>query len=555
MTEINIKGDIISDSLIPIYEGYEIPYTSPRNVIETLKEANGDIKIKINSGGGSVFSASEIYTELLNYKGGKKIVEIQGLAGSCASIIAMCGDEIFISPLGQIMIHNASCNSNGDKNDLEKQKDILKNIDDTIADIYAKKTNLDRNEILDMMNQETWLNPTKAKELGFVTDIIDSIPNINIGNSLYNTYQVLNKVNLEKMEVKNMNNIEILENQIKKEENKIQNNIKPIKKGLYLGKNESFENRISNEAKLMKNEITLGEVCKGLVTGKMSDTVKNSITTAGSSVLIPQILSSEVLDIARETSLFAGAGVPIIPMDSNNLTIARVKKDAEFSFKEEGQEAKQINMELDSITLNSKTIMGYCYVSLEAINSAKNLDTILKNSFAKAISNAIDKAFLYGDNQNPYAPSGIMNDNDILKIESQLVSYNDFIKAKGQIKKHNRTPNTYAITTTTEMELDMLSNAQGDYILEPKGLSDLKRVVSNQLKFDEETETSDALVFDSNSMLIGIQKDIQIRVIDNTDLCIKNGLVAFQVFAMLDCVVVDSKGICKIENVSIQREK
>lgn len=556
MKEINIKGDIISDSLVPIYEWYEIPHTCAKNVINSLKEANGEpIRIKINSGGGSVFSASEIYTELINYKG-EKIVEIQGMAGSSASIIAMAGDKIFISPVGQIMIHNASLsNASGNKNDLEHTKNILNNIDDTIANAYILKTGLSRETILEMMNKETWFTPQQAKELNFVDEIInmpDIESNYNFHNSLYNSYSIMNKVNVKQMEEKRKmdNNIAILENQLKQSDYNQIENIQPIKKGLYLGKNESFENRISEESRLLKNDINLGDVIRGIVTGKMNDTVKNSINTTVSGVLIPEVLSSQVLDLARNNSLFASAGVPIIPMETNNLVISRIKKDAEFSFKQEGEEGKEASLELDSISLDAKTIYGYAYITLEAINSSQNLDSIVKQAFSKAIANSIDLAFLYGQNGEDFAPSGIMNDSEIESIESRNRAYDDFIRAKSKIRQNNGIVDTYAINSYTEEQLELLKDSNGNYIEMPKCMEGIKRVVTNQLKHNDEDNTNHALIFDSSALLIGIQQNLRIKIMEDTE-CLKRGLVAFQIYAMLDCKVVNPKSVVKIANSCI----
>lgn len=201
MYAIEVKGDIIDDSEAWFYDWFDEPYTSPKKIKDQLLNANNQpIKVKINSGGGSVFSASEIYTELKNYEN-EVLIEIQGLAGSAASVIAMSGNKISMSPVAQIMIHNASCTTSGDKNNLDHTRQVLNSIDEMIANAYVLKTNLKHEEVLEMMNKETWLTAQKAKELGFCDEIIFDNKNIlsNFSNSTSNFYNFINSMSSEKL--------------------------------------------------------------------------------------------------------------------------------------------------------------------------------------------------------------------------------------------------------------------------------------------------------------------------------------------------------------------
>ena len=310
--------------------------------------------------------------------------------------------------------------------------------------------------------------------------------------------------------------------------------------------------------KILKIENALGLTVKGMVTGKWDNQeLKNEVTTTSSGTLIPQVLSAQIIDIAREISLFSVAGVPVVPMKSNNVTISRVKKDPIFTFKAEGAEAEESTFELDGVQLNSKTCYGYAYVTIEAINSSQNLDAILKQVFAAAIANSVDIAMLYGqqaadgESYEDFAPYGIMNDKDILAVPaSSTVSYDDVIKGAGAIRKNNGTPTAWAINAVTEEALELLKTTDGQYLQQPKSLDGLKKIVSNQLSHDE-SKGSDILVFDPKAMLIGIQNNIRIKIIED-EKCLKNGLVGFQIYTMQDCKVVRTKSICKITGVKTQ---
>lgn len=211
MKKVNIKGPIISNSDAWIYEWFEIEATSPNSVNKVLSEANGEeIEVEINSGGGSVFAGSEIYTALKSYNG-NVVVKIVGLAASAASVIAMAGKRIIMSPTAQMMIHNVSSYTEGDYRDMEHTVEVLKSANNTIANAYRIKTGKAQEELLSLMDSETWMTAEKAKELGFIdeimfendiqlvasTDYSGMLP-VEVINKMRNT--VKNPINLEKNE-------------------------------------------------------------------------------------------------------------------------------------------------------------------------------------------------------------------------------------------------------------------------------------------------------------------------------------------------------------------
>lgn len=170
--KINIKGPIISSNDAWVYDWLGIEATSPQKVNDALEKANGeDIEVEINSGGGSVFAGSEIYTALKSYKG-NVIVKIVGLAASAASVIAMAGNKVMMSPTAQMMIHNVSSRASGDYRDMEHTAEVLKNANNTIANAYRLKTEKTQEELLELMDKETWMTANRAKELGFIDEIM-----------------------------------------------------------------------------------------------------------------------------------------------------------------------------------------------------------------------------------------------------------------------------------------------------------------------------------------------------------------------------------------------
>ncbi len=321
---------------------------------------------------------------------------------------------------------------------------------------------------------------------------------------------------------------------------------------LALRQNERLASRYQNKEKL-----DLGKYIRGMVSGNWNgaEAERRAMTTTGTGVLIPDVLSAEIIDTARNVSLFTLAGVPVYPMTEGNMTVARVSKDPVFSFKAEGAEQADGNdFELDSVDLKAKTAYGYCYVSREAILSAKNLNDIIHRAFAGAMADCIDKAMLYGQYNDStkafetFAPSGIMNDSNINAITATNKGYSDFVRAVGAVRKANGTPTVLGINGATEEILSLLVDTSGQPLTMPKNVESLTTIVSNQLKSDD-TTGNDALIFDPYSMIIGMQNLITIRMFEDSDYCIKNGMVGFQVYCMLDNAVVRPTHISKISGI------
>ena len=126
-----------------------------------LQKHSGDVTVFINSPGGDVFAASQIYTMLRNHPG-KVTVKIDGIAASAASVVAMAGDVTLISPTGMIMCHNPMTCAMGNKADMEKAIALLDEVKESIINAYAEKSHLSRNKIARLMDEETWMNAEKS---------------------------------------------------------------------------------------------------------------------------------------------------------------------------------------------------------------------------------------------------------------------------------------------------------------------------------------------------------------------------------------------------------
>ena len=178
---------------------------TPKQFKSELMSGSGDITLWINSPGGDVFAASQIYNMLMDYKG-NVTVKIDGLAASAASVIAMAGTRVSMSPVSQIMVHNPITVAIGNAEEMSKAIDMLSEIKESIINAYELKTNLPRDEISKMMDSETWMNARKAVELGFADEIMYTEKDQNsekISNSyIFSRMAVTNKL-IDKLKNKN----------------------------------------------------------------------------------------------------------------------------------------------------------------------------------------------------------------------------------------------------------------------------------------------------------------------------------------------------------------
>ena len=144
---------------------------TPQMFRSELHAAEGDIDLWINSPGGDCYAAAQIYNMLMEYPG-EVTVKIDGIAASAASVVAMAGSTVEISPLGMLMIHNPMTISIGDTHEMERTITFLSEIKESIINAYEIKTGLSRTKISRLMDAETWMNAKKAVELGFADSVL-----------------------------------------------------------------------------------------------------------------------------------------------------------------------------------------------------------------------------------------------------------------------------------------------------------------------------------------------------------------------------------------------
>ncbi|HGI8496656.1 TPA: head maturation protease, ClpP-related [Streptococcus agalactiae] len=161
---LRIEGQIADET----WFGDEV---TPQQFKNDLISGTGDITLWINSPGGDVFAAAQIYNMLMDYQGDVHVI-IDGLAASAASVIAMAGTTVSMSPVAMMMIHNPWTFAQGEAKDMAKVIEMLGEIKESIINAYELRTGLSRTTISHLMDSESWFNAKKAVELGFADKVL-----------------------------------------------------------------------------------------------------------------------------------------------------------------------------------------------------------------------------------------------------------------------------------------------------------------------------------------------------------------------------------------------
>ena len=171
---------------------------TPQMFKEELLDGSGDITVWINSPGGDCVAAAQIYNMLRECEG-KVTVKIDGIAASAASVIAMAGDTVLMSPVSMMMIYNPMPIAYGDSGEMKRAIDMLSSVKDSIINAYEMKTGLSRTKLAYLMDAEAWMDANKAIELGFADQVIQrngavdemEVPQISM---LYSKMSVVNSL-------------------------------------------------------------------------------------------------------------------------------------------------------------------------------------------------------------------------------------------------------------------------------------------------------------------------------------------------------------------------
>ena len=173
MAKVELMGDIVPNDAKWIYEWLGWDATCPKDIRDAITQMKpGEtLEVYINSGGGDVQSGQEMYSL---FQSVDSVAKIQSFAASAAGVAAMGCKKVLMSNVSTIMIHNVSCSGvAGDYHQMDKISEMLKTLNETMANAYAAKSGMELEDVLDLMDRETWISAKGAIEYGFADGLIE----------------------------------------------------------------------------------------------------------------------------------------------------------------------------------------------------------------------------------------------------------------------------------------------------------------------------------------------------------------------------------------------
>lgn len=331
-----------------------------------------------------------------------------------------------------------------------------------------------------------------------------------------------------------------LEEKFKTPNDESTNETRIIKDVIY--PNEKLEKRAYKD-----NNLDLGKLIKGMSGLGWNNANKEreyyrTMESGANKVVIPQQLADRIIDYARENSALFGK-VPLVSMPHNNLTIAVQTKDGEAKFVKEGDLIPETDIAFKPVTLEGKTLALFVPISEQLLMSASNLSNQITTSCARAIAIALDKALLYGEGVVKEEETitkaeikGITRYEDINKVSCDKADYDLIIKGAQPIKKANLIPTDVCLNSDLSSQLEMLKTTDGQYVIPPKAIENYDITQSNNINDNE------SIVFDKNSLLLGIHQDMTIEWGTSGDMFqrIQKGL---RIIIRADLGVTNEKGV------------
>lgn len=321
---------------------------------------------------------------------------------------------------------------------------------------------------------------------------------------------------------------------------------------MYLRKHEAFSSRFKSGSG--EDNLSFRALLKGIGTGVWEQNEKRAISTDNWGSIIPTGVSAKVIEGAFNKSLFLDSDIPIVPMENGNITIPRVKTSSlvKPSQKEEYAIGQELDVDLEPVNLSAKTVYGYCTISNELLfKSDPSAETILRETFSKAIAEALDRACLYTEKETngtpkAYAIKGVWNDQDVNSLEvgaTDTIDYDDILDGIAKVEGQNYLVTNIAMNSENKKELAKMKNTVGDYIKAPHDYEALNKTMTNQLEKDN------LLIYNSNALALGLMSNLIVKKAEGTE-DLKRNTTTFSFAIYADLAITMPKGICKIYKTS-----
>jgi HK97 family phage major capsid protein len=288
-----------------------------------------------------------------------------------------------------------------------------------------------------------------------------------------------------------------------------------------------------------------------------SSVLRDFMSTTSDAALVPTPLSAMVIDMARNKSRIFQSGAYTIPMDSKELTIARVTDDPAAQWKEENASHVSGEVGTEPLTFTSRVLLASCKMSVELSEDAPNADAIISNSIASQLALELDRAALVGSGagaepQGVYGYTGVQTET----LSAALDSYDPFSQAYQKVLQANGEPNSIIYAPRTWGALDRLKDSNNQPLAAPASYNDLAKFATNQVPINLGAGEDESLAFlgDFRMMLVGIRTNLRLEVSrfasDDTNSAFSDLQVWVRGYLRADIQLAHPSHFCVIESIT-----
>jgi HK97 family phage major capsid protein len=292
------------------------------------------------------------------------------------------------------------------------------------------------------------------------------------------------------------------------------------REGIVLKSNEPFADQFKGDFDPELEGVSLGRFVRGIATGNWKGaelerkTAMSSSSTAGG-YLIPEVLSTRVIDLARNKSFVIQAGVGTVPMTSQTLLMAAVTGDPSVAWYAENATIAETDMTFGRQLFTAHKMAAICRVSNELLEDAQNIDSLIESTLGMAMASELDRASLFGDGIGK--PLGIYETDNVGSIPSvgNIADYDDFIEAIWGIRGYNYEPNAAMYSSRTGRRLSLLdTGSSADKQPVPADLANIQRYITNKIAntFGGGSNESVAFIGQWNQYLIALRSDVRLEI-------------------------------------------
>ncbi len=300
----------------------------------------------------------------------------------------------------------------------------------------------------------------------------------------------------------------------------------------------------------------IADIARGVALGGGEQRDLGIVPDASGGFTVPAPLAASFIDKLRAQSVVMGLGGRTVPMSSKSLRIARLDEDPTTNWRAESTQIADSDPSFSAIDFDAKSVTALVKVSRELLEDSANINDILTGAFAQAFSLEMDRVVLAGSGAGE-EPQGILGTTGIHVVDmgtdgAALTDYDSFLDAQFELENANVPgPFAAAMHPRTARDIRKLKDSQGNPLLIPETVRDMRRVTSTQMPTDEtqgnSSDASSVIVARWPGVMVGLRSEFRLQVLNER--YADFGQIAFLGWMRMDVQVEQAKQFARIQGI------